>query len=97
MRDHRLQRAGPARLRMDAYPIGHRIRLLVDQYPWRIARKAMAGVIPGRLTERELLGNPIEDIAAVAYPVRPWDEILAPTGFAHLLDAEAANHVAAVG
>ena len=52
MRDHRLERPGPAWLRMDAYPIGHRIRPLVDQDPGRVARKAMAGVMSGRLTER---------------------------------------------
>jgi hypothetical protein len=53
--------------------------------------------MPGRLAERQLVANPIEGIAAIAYPVRPWDEILAPTGSAHLFDAEAVNHIPAVG
>ena len=57
MGDHGLERAGPAGLRIDPHPVGHRVRLLVDQHPGHVAGQPMAGVVPGRLAQRELLGD----------------------------------------
>jgi hypothetical protein len=94
MRDECLERAGPARLRVDTYPVGDRVLLLVDQSPRQIAREPVTGVVPGRFAERELLSDPVEAVATVAYPIRPGNEILTPPGSAHLLNTEAAYYVA---
>ena len=81
MRDHRLERAGPAGLRMDANPVGHRVRSAC-----RPAPRARSGRGHGwRCAERGSLSasccaDPVEDVAAVANPVRPGDQILAPAG-----------------
>src|SRR5688572_26275848 len=96
MRDHCLERARPARLRMDADPIGHCVSLLLDQHPWRIAGEAMTGVVPSRFSERKLLCDPVEGVPAVTNSIRPRDQILPPTSRAHLIDAEPAYHISPI-
>jgi hypothetical protein len=54
----------------------------------------VTGVVPGRFAERELLGDSVEAVAAVAYPIRPGNEILTPPGSTHLLNTEAAYYIA---
>jgi hypothetical protein len=54
----------------------------------------MTCVLPSRLTECKLLGDPVEGVATVAYPIRPGNEILTPPGSAHLFHTEAAYDIA---
>ncbi len=95
MRDGGLERAGPAGLRMDAYPIGHRIRLVVHQDPGDIAREPVTGVVSSRFGQRKLLGDPVEGVAAVANSIRPWDQILSPPATDLVLYSEAVDHIPA--
>ena len=56
-----------------------RVSLLLDENPRHIASEAMTGVVASGLSERKLLSDPIEGVAAVANPVRPRNQILPTT------------------
>ena len=81
---------------MDAHPIGHRIRLVVDQDPGDIAREPVTGIVSGRFSQRKLLGGSVEGVATVANSIRPRDQILSPPAADLVLHAEAADHIATV-
>ena len=82
--DRGLQPAGPAGLRKDPHPVGHRVRGLVGQHPGHVAGQPVAGVVPGRLAQRQLLGLPGEGVLAVPDPVRPRDQVLTSAALDHV-------------
>ncbi len=96
MRDRRLEGAGPARLRVDAYSIDDRVSLPLDENPRHVASEAMTGVVASRLGERKLLSDPVEGVPAVAYPVRPRNQILPTTALDRFHDIEAVHDITTV-
>ena len=62
MGDGRLQRAGPTRLRMNAYPIHDCIGLMLDQHPRDVASEAVARVMASRFGDRKLLSYAVEGV-----------------------------------
>jgi hypothetical protein len=96
MRELGFECARPARLRIDAHPINDAFGFLVDKDPRQVPSQAVTRIVTSRLAEPKLLGDPVEGVPTVADPIGPGDEILAPTGFAHVVGTEAAYHIATV-
>jgi len=74
---------------------GLRVRA-VGEHPRDVADKAMAGIVPGGLTQPQLLGLPDEGVLAVADPVRPGQQVLTLPPSGRLVLGEATDHVDAV-